>query len=352
MSSASPLEAIAWVTAQLGPPTGALEIRTVEVGLPGPNQVRVQTEAFCLDFNDIDTIYGRYGLLKFDPPFTPGMAAAGLVDAVGPGAEGLLGRRVVGTSDGAKGAYASAVLLNAASVQTLPSWLSCVDAMAMYFPYMLGWLALRERARIEPNDVVLVHAGAGGVGSGVVQLAKAFGAIVIATAGSDDKVGFCRQLGADFAVNYRTEDFVSYVDDVTNGRGVDIAFDSVGGQVTLGTFKSMAFNGRHLIIGYAADIALEEQPVNLQPSIYGNFDISGVCFAFVDDPRPARMLGMNFLTRSDGIRIWGEVLRMNQRGQIRPVVGRQIDFADVPEMLEAMERRETMGRTVVAAPRP
>jgi NADPH2:quinone reductase len=352
MSSTRPLEATAWVAARLGAPSDALEIATVQVGPPGPNQVRVQTDVFCLDFNDIDTIYGRYGLLKFDPPFTPGMAAAGVVDAVGPGAEGLLGRRVVGTSDGAKGAYSSAVVLNAASVQTLPSWLSSVDAMAMYFPYMLGWLALRERARVKSNDVVLVHAGAGGVGSGVVQLAKAFGAVVIATAGSDDKVRFCRELGADFAVNYRAEDFSRYVDDVTNGQGVDIAFDSVGGQVTLDTFKTMAFNGRHLIIGYAADIALEEQPVNLQPGIYGNFDISGVCFAFVDDPRPARMLGMNFLTRADGIRMWGHILRMRQRNQISPVVGRQIDFSEVPGVLEAMERRETMGRTVVAAPRP
>ena len=248
----------------------------------------------------------------------------------GPGAEALLGRRVVGVTVGVQGGYASAALLDAATVQTLPSWLSFVDGVAMYFPYLLGWLALRERGRVKAGDVVLVHAGAGGVGSGVVQLAKAFGAIVIATAGSDEKVEFCRQLGADHAVNYRDGDFVGYVDDVTNGRGVDIAFDSVGGQVTTDTFRTMAFNGRHLIVGFAADITLEEQPVSLQPSIYGNFDLVGICFSFVDDPRLTQSLGMNFLTRADGIRIWGNILQMTQCGQIRPVVGREIEFAEVP----------------------
>ncbi len=346
----APVAATAWVAARLGAPTDALEVRTVEVGLPGPGQARVATEAISLDFNDIDTIRGRYALLPFDPPFTPGMAVAGVVDAVGPGAEALLGRRVVGVTAGVQGGYASAALLDAATAQTLPSWLSFSDGVAMYFPYLLGWLALRERGRVSAGDVVLVHAGAGGVGSAVVQLAKALGAIVIATAGSDDKVEFCRRLGADHAVNYTTDDFVARVDDITNGHGVDVAFDSVGGQVTTDTFRAMAFNGRHLIVGYAADITLEERPVSLQPSIYGNFDLVGICFALVDDPRLTHSLGMNFLSRADGIRMWDAVLQMAGRGQIRAVVGRHIEFSDVPSALEAMERRETMGKTIVRAP--
>jgi NADPH2:quinone reductase len=289
-------------------------------------------------------------LLKLDPPFVPGMVAAGVVDAVGPGAEALLGRRVVGVTSGVQGGYASAALLDAPTVQTLPSWLSLSDGVAMYFPYLVGWLALRERGRVRAGDVVLVHAGAGGMGSGVIQLAKAFGAVVIATAGSDDKTAFCLELGADHAINYRTDDFVTHVDDITNGRGVDVAFDSVGGQVTIDTFRTMAFNGRHLIVGYAADITLEEQPVNLQPSIYGNFDLVGICFAFVDDPRTTHSLGMNFLTRADGMRMWGEILQLAELGRIRPVVGREIAFEAVPAELEALERRQTMGRTVVRAP--
>ena len=205
-------------------------------------------------------------------------------------------------------------------------------------------------ARVAADEVVLVHAGAGGVGSGVVQLAKAIGAVVIATAGSDDKVEFCRQLGADHAINYRTDNFVARVDDITNGHGVDVAFDGVGGQVTTDTFRAMAFNGRHLTVGYAADITLEERPVSLQPSIYGNFDLVGVCFALVDDPRVTHSLGMNFLSRADGVRMWGRIVQLAQRGQIHPVVGRRIGFDDVPSALEAIERRETKGKTVAMPP--
>jgi len=343
------MKANAWMVTRLDAPTRALEIKTVEVGEPGINQVRVAVEAFCLDFNDIDTIRGRYGLLKFEPPFVIGMAAAGTVEAVGPGCEAFLGRRVVGTTAGVQGGYASAALLEGANLQLLPAWLSAAEGMAMYFPFLLSYLALRVRGRVAQGDVVLIHAAAGGAGSAAVQLAKAFGATVIATAGTDEKVELCRSLGADYGVNYRTEDFVAFIDDVTNGRGVDVAFDTVGGAVTTETFRVMAFNGRHLIVGYASDIEAEERALSIQPSIYGNFDLVGVCFAFVDSPRTIRPFGMNFLSTAQGIEMWNRVLQLARAGTIHPVIGRQIEFADVPAALEALERRETTGRIVVRA---
>ena len=342
--------ATAWMVTQLAAPIDALEIQTVEIGEPGANQVRIVVEAFCLDFNDIDTIRGRYGLLKFEPPFVIGMAAAGTVDAAGPGCEGLIGRRVVGATTGVQGAYASAALLDGAMLQQIPTWLSAAEGVAMYFPYQLSYLALRVRGRVVPGDVVLVHAAAGGVGSAAVQLAKAFGATVIATAGTNEKVDFCRSLGADYGVNYRSDDFVAHVDDITNGRGVDLAFDTVGGRVTTDTFRVMAFNGRHLIIGFASGIEAEERPLPIQPSIYGNFDLVGICFAYADSPRPARPFGMNFLSTAQGIDIWSRILQLTRAGAIHPVIGRHIEFADVPVGLEALERRETTGRTVVHAP--
>jgi NADPH:quinone reductase len=343
-------DATAWVVTRLSAPTEALEIQTVEIGQPGANQVRIEVDAFCLDFNDIDTIRGRYGLLKFEPPFVIGMAAAGTVEAVGTGCEALLGRRVVGVASGAQGAYAAVALLDGSSVQLLPEWLSAAEGIAMYFPYLLSYLALRVRGRVGPGDVVLVHAAAGGAGSAAVQLAKSLGATVIATAGSDEKVEFSRSLGADYGVNYRAGDFVGFVDDVTNGRGVDVAFDTVGGAVTTETFRVMAFNGRHLIIGFASGIEEEERPMSIQPSIYGNFDLVGICFAFVDSPRTTRMFGMNFLTTAQGVDIWNRILHLARAGSIRPVIGRQIEFEDVPAALEALEQRETIGRTVVRTP--
>jgi NADPH2:quinone reductase len=331
----------------LGAPTEALEIRPVEVGEPGANQVRIVVEAFCLDFNDVDTIRGRYGLLRFEPPFVPGMAAAGTVEAAGPGCEALVGHRVVGTTAGVQGGYASRALVDGATLQRLPAWLSSVEGMAMFFPFQLSYLALCIRGRLAPGEVVLVHAAAGGAGSAAVQLAKATGATVIATAGTDEKVEFCRSLGADYGVNYRTEDFVAYVDDVTNGRGVDVAFDTVGGAVTTETFRVMAFNGRHLVIGFASDIEAEERPVSLQPGIYGNFDLVGICFAYVESPRPARAFGMNFASSAQGIEVWNRILHLANAGTVRPVIGQVIGFADVPGWLEKLEGRETTGRIVV-----
>jgi NADPH2:quinone reductase len=342
--------ATAWVVNRLGAPTDALESEAVPVGDPAANQVRIDVEAFCLDFNDVDTIRGRYGLLKFEPPFVIGMAAAGTVEAAGPGCEALLGRRVVGVTAGTQGAYASLALLDAPNVQLVPAWLSTAEAIAMYFPFLLSYLALVVRGRLDAGDVVLVHAAAGGAGSAAVQLAKSCGATVIATAGTDDKVAFCRTLGADYGVNYRSEDFVAYVDDVTNGRGVDVAFDTVGGAVTTETFRVMAFNGRHLIIGFASGIEEEERPLPIQPGIYGNFDLVGVCFAFIDSPRTVRPFGMNFLSTAQGVEMWSRIVQLARAGTIRPVIGRQIDFSEVPAALEALERRETTGRTVVRTP--
>jgi NADPH2:quinone reductase len=112
----------------------------------------------------------------------------------------------------------------------------------------------------------------------------------------------------------------------------------------------MAYNGRHLIIGFASGIEEEERPLPIQPSIYGNFDLVGICFAYAGSPRPARPFGMNFLSTAEGIDIWNRILHLTRAGAIRPVIGRQIEFEDVPAELEALERRETTGRTVVRPP--
>ena len=148
-------------------------------------------------------------------------------------------------------------------------------------------------------------------------------------------------------MNYRTEDFVAFVDDVTNGRGVDVAFDTVGGAVTTDTFRTMAFNGRHLIIGFASGIEEEERPLPIQPSIYGNFDLVGICFAFVDSPRPTRPFGMNFLSTAQGVDIWGRILHLVRRRHDPPRDRTADRVRRSARRLEAFERRETMGRTVV-----
>ncbi len=137
--------------------------------------------------------------------------------------------------------------------------------------------------------------------------------------------------------------------DATDGRGVDVAFDTIGGSVTTSTFRCMAFNGRHLMIGFTSGIEAEDTGIVPRPVMFGNFSLCGVCLAYVDDQGEAKRDrgGFNFASRAEGLRIHDQVLDLVQRGAVRPVVGLEVPFASLPEGAEALERRETVGRVVV-----
>ncbi|MEB3023948.1 NADPH:quinone oxidoreductase family protein [[Mycobacterium] crassicus] len=345
-----PIAAEAWVATELGDPGKVLARQNIEVRPPGPGEIRVAVRAFCLNFNDIDVIKGRYTTMPLPAPFVPGMETVGVVESAGPGSEHLIGRRIVGIPMMAFGGYASYAIVDAATALDLPDWISDVDGAALHYPFHLGWFALRERGRLKPGETLLVHAAAGGTGSGALVLGKALGARVIATAGSQEKLAFCTELGADHVINYRDDDWVNQVMELTYGRGVDVAFDAVGGNVTVQTFKCMGFNGRHLMAGFAEDIALEDGDyLSPRPIAYGNFDVCGVCLVYVNDPVGVRRtLGFNWPARSDGQRAHVEILELIRTGRIRTVVGEQIDWADLPNALERMAARQTTGRLVVS----
>jgi NADPH2:quinone reductase len=342
------VEADAWVVTALGSPTEVMERRTITVPPPGPNQVRVAVDAFCLNLNDIDIIRGRYLTLPLEPPFTPGMESVGIVESAGPGAEHLLGQRIVGIPALAHGGYAELAIVDAATAMELPRWVSDADGAAMHYPFHLGWFALHERAHLRPGETLLVHAAAGGTGSGAVTIGKALGARVIATAGTDEKLELCRELGADFVVNYRTDDFVEVAMEATYGRGVDVAFDAVGGDTTIETFRCMGFGGRHLIAGWSQDIQLEDKAyLTPRAMAYGNFSLVGVCLVYVNDPiGTRRLLGFNWPSRAEGQAAHATLLEMMRTGRITPSIGRELEFAEIPAALEEMEQRRTTGRLV------
>ena len=254
----------------------------------------------------------------------------------------------------AHGGYATHALVDAATAMELPAWLSASDSAAMHHPFHLGWFALHERARLQPRGTLLVHAAAGGTGSGALQMGKALGAKVIATAGSDEKVDYSLELGADVAVTYRATDFVEVVMEATYGHGVDVAFDAVGGDVTLETFKCMGFNGRHLIAGWSEGIELENaHHLTPRAMAYGNFSLCGVCLVYVNDPLgERRTLGFNWPGRSGGQQAHATILEMIRTGRIRPTVTRELSFAEIPSTLEDMEQRNTMGRLGALIDRP
>lgn len=344
-----PIEADAWVATALGDPTAVMERRRITVPAPEAGEVRVAVDAFCLNLNDIDIVRGRYLTLPLEPPFTPGMESVGVVESAGPGSEHLVGRRVVGIPTLAHGGYAQHAVVDAATALELPEWLSDVDGAAMHYPFHLGWFALHERARLQPGETLLVHAAAGGTGSGALTIGKALGAVVIAVASTEEKLDVCRELGADHVVNSSTDDFAERALEITLGRGVDVAFDAVGGDTTVATFRCMGLHGRHLVAGFSDDIQLEDAHYITPRAIaYGNFSLCGVCLVYVTDPLATRRtLGFNWPARSEGQRAHARILELLRTGAIRTNVGRELTFADVPEALEAMEQRRTTGRLVV-----
>jgi NADPH:quinone reductase-like Zn-dependent oxidoreductase len=233
------------------------------------------------------------------------------------------------------------------------SQLADTQAAAVYFPFHLSWLALHERARVQAGETVLIHAAAGGIGSAAVQLASLAGARVIATAGSAAKLDLCRSLGAAVAINYREDDFVETVLEATDGRGVDVAFDSVGGEVTTGTFRCMAFGGRHLLVGFASGIEAEDEGIVPRPILFGNFSVLGVCHAYVDDPAALKAVtGYNFPSHADGERTHAQILERVLDGRLRPVIGSEVAFDELPRALQSMAERQSMGRNVVLVAPP
>jgi len=339
----------AWRVHRYGEPGDVLHLDDVAEPEPGPGEVRIRVEATTLNFNDLDGIRGRYATVRVEPPYVPGMEVLGTVEAAGDGAADWVARRVVAIPSGAYGGYAEVAVAPTAMSFEMPASVPLPDAAAIYMPFHLAWLAVHERARVQAGETMLVHAGAGGAGSAAIQLGVHAGARVIAVAGGARKRAFCEELGAARVVDHQREDFVEVALAETGGRGVDVAFDSVGGDTTARTFRCMAFNGRHLLVGFASGIEQEDEGIVPRPVLFGNFSLVGVCHAYIDDPIAFKEMtgGFNFPAHRDGVKLHAQLLEMLERREIRPVVDREVPFAELPAALEAMAGRETIGRVVV-----
>jgi NADPH2:quinone reductase len=181
-----------------------------------------------------------------------------------------------------------------------------------------------------------------------VQLGVAAGARVLATAGGPAKVAFCRQLGADPAIDYQAEDFVARVLDVTGGTGAEIICDLVGGEVALQSFRCIAREGRYVVAGFSAGQEYGEKGLPPRAVCKGNFDVVGALMSWRSRPDPPRrQAGFNAFSREVGQQIHDDLLRLLSEGRIRPIVGKVVPFEQVPTALEDLECRRTIGKTVV-----
>jgi NADPH2:quinone reductase len=322
-----------WRASELGEPADVLRLEDVDDPAPGPGEVAVRVEACGLNFADILLVQGRYQE-KPPLPLTPGLEVAGIVEAVGDGVgDGVVpGARVLALPS-LGGGLAERVVVPAAAVLRLPASFPSDEAAALHITYQTSHIALHRRAALQAGETLLVHAGAGGVGSAAIQLGRAAGARVLATAGGADKVGLCRELGAEVAIDYRSEDFGAVVQEQTDGRGADVIYDPVGGDVFDRSRRCIAWEGRLLVIGFSSG-RIPEVPAN--HVLLKNYSVVGVHWG----PYSSRDPELIRTTHEELVRLHGE-------GAVRPLIGRRVPMAEAARALVELGGRRTVGKVVV-----
>lgn len=318
-----------WVVKELADPSEALHLEELPNPTPKQGEVLIRVEAAALNFFDILLCQGKYQE-KPSLPFTPGAEIAGTITAVGEGVSLKVGQRVLATPPLPSGGFAEWVSVPEDFVYPIPDSMSWNEAASMFITYQTAYYALHRSAKIKSDEVLLVHAGSGGVGSAAIQLGVAAGARVIATAGGPDKVRICKELGAEIAIDYLTENFVDIVNNVTEKRGANVIFDPVGGDTFDFSRKCIAFEGRLLVIGFAGG-RIADAPTN--HALVKNYSVVGVHWGLFRRLMPERV-----------VKAHNELMALYERGAIRPVVFKEFPFEELPQALNLLATRKTWGK--------
>jgi NADPH2:quinone reductase len=297
-------------------------------------QVRIRNHAAALNFFDILQVQGKYQV-KPPFPFTPGAEVAGIVDAVGSGVRSVKeGDRVMAIPRG--GAFAEYSLAPEASTFAMPQAMSFEAAASMPIVYQTGYFAFTHRYQLRAGEWLLVHAGASGVGMAAIQIGKALGARVIATAGSAAKLAFAREQGADHTIDYTDAGWVDRVKEITGGQGADTIYDPVGGDIFDLSTKCVASEGRILIIGFAAG---RIPSIALNRVLLKNISIVGVLW------------GGYVISHSEYEKqAHAALMKLYEAGKIKPSVNAVYPFEEAPRGLRDLADRKVMGKAVLTFP--
>ena len=320
----------AWRVHAWGEPE-TMTLDEVPVAEVAAGQVRIRNQAAALNFFDILQVQGKYQV-KPPFPFTPGAEVAGIVDAVGWGVTKVKeGDRVIAIPRG--GAFAEYSHAPESSVFAMPESMTFEQGAAMPIVYQTSYFAMTHRCQVRKGEWLLVHAGASGVGMSAIQIGNALGARVIATAGSEVKLAFAREQGADHAIDYTSPDWVERVKEITEGRGADTIYDPVGGDIFDLSTKCVAAEGRILIIGFAAG---RIPSIALNRVLLKNISIVGVLWGgYVLSHPEYESLAHTAL------------MKMYAAGQIRPSVNAVYSFAEAPRGLRELAERKVSGKAVL-----
>ncbi len=310
-----------------------MRLEEIPIPEPGAGQVRIRIHAAGLNFFDILQVQGKYQV-KPPFPFTPGAEAAGVIDACGEGVAGLApGDRVLSlVFQGGFGEYAIA---EAAHTFAIPAGMDFPEAAAMPIVYHTSYFALKHRTVLKEGEWLLVHAGASGVGMSAIQLGRAFGARVIATAGSEEKLEFSREQGAHEAIDYRDAGWVERVKQITGGRGADVIYDPVGGDVFDLSTKCIASEGRLLVVGFASG---RIPSIAANRILLKNISIVGALWGGYARERPGY-----FAETQKALD------ELYVQGKIHPRVPSRFPLAEAPVALAELAGRKIRGKAVLLA---
>ncbi|MEO5882168.1 MAG: NADPH:quinone oxidoreductase family protein [Caldimonas sp.] len=309
----------------------ALQWKELPTPVPKAGEVLIAIKAASLNFPDLLTVQNKY---QFKPPlpFVPGSEYAGVVEALGEG----VGHFAVGdavAAIGSSGGFASHACVAAAGVMPLPKGFAFDDASAFVMTYGTTHHALVDRARLKAGETLLVLGAAGGVGTAAIQIGKVLGARVIAAASSDEKCEFCKSLGADATINYAGGSIRDELKKLTDGKGPDVVYDPVGGDLAEPVFRSIAWRGRYLVVGFAQG-GIPALPLNL--ALLKGASIVGVFWGDFARREPKA----NAAALAELARWYGE-------GRIKPVIDQRLPMKELPAAYARMGSRKVRGKLVM-----
>jgi NADPH2:quinone reductase len=308
-----------------------LRVEEIDAPKPGPGEVLVDVAAAGVNFPDVLLTQGKYQF-KAPLPFPPGFELAGTVSRLGPDVTGVqVGERVLAIVS--HGAFAQQCLARVGRLAKLPPSADIELAAATMFTYATSWHALKDRAAMRQGETLLVLGAAGGTGLAAVELGKILGARVIAAASSPEKLAVCREHGADEAIDYSKEDLREGVKRITGATGVDVVYDPVGGAYTEPAFRSLAWRGRHLVIGFTAG-DIPKLPLNL-PLLKGASLVGVFLGGFMEREPEAGRADMR------------ELVEMLAAGRIRPHISNRYPLERGVEALREVAERRARGKVLI-----
>ncbi len=334
----------AFVTRYGGP--DVFQIQETETPEPGPDQIQIQVKAIGLNFADVLMRTGIYPNTP-KPPFIPGMEFSGFVSETGANVLSLKpGDRVMGYSR--TGSHAEYVVVNQKMAGPIPESMSFEEAASFLINYLTAYHGLFTLGKLQPNEKVLVHAAAGGVGLAVIQLAKHYNGEVFGTIGSEFKRNIANEQGLDHCINYTNENFATVIKQITNGYGVDVVMDAVGGRVFRPGWKLLAPMGRYIIYGIADAMGkdsfsylraskslLTMPPILLTSLISSNKTIAGFNLSTLTGKA-------SYLRKAAD-----ELLDLYSKGVVKPVIGKIFPFEQIIDAHAHLQQRESVGKVVV-----